>query len=82
MNDHLTVIFVALFLDVSSRISISRRYENVADRKDSCNVVPFFYPHSVVIQHFLVGTVYQTVYFLEFQSISYIMLNKNNYPIQ
>jgi len=34
MNEHLTVIFVALFLDVSSRISISRRYENVADRKD------------------------------------------------
>jgi len=33
-------------------------------KKISCNVAPFFYHHSVVIQHLVSDIVYQTGYFL------------------
>jgi hypothetical protein len=38
-------------------------WQNSSEEKISCNVAPFFYHHSVVIQHFVSDTLYQTCYF-------------------
>jgi hypothetical protein len=45
----------------------------------SCNVVPFFYHHSVVIQHLVSDTLYQTGCFLQFQWKTYLMFDNNWY---
>jgi hypothetical protein len=45
----------------------------------SCNVAPFFYHHSVVIQHLVSDTLYQTCDFRQFQRKTYIMLDKTSY---
>jgi hypothetical protein len=44
----------------------------------SCNVAPFFYQHSVVIQHLVSDALYQTGYFPLYQRKTDIMLDK--YP--
>jgi len=43
----------------------------------SCNVVPFFYHYSVVIQHLVSDTLYQTGDFRQFQRKTCIMLDKH-----
>ena len=70
---HVTV-FCLTFHDMISWQSSSA--ENV-----SCNVTPFFYHHSVVIQHFVSDTVslYQTGDFRKFQRKTYLMLDKSLY---
>ena len=39
-------------------------WQNSLAEKILCNVAPFFYHHSVVIQHLVSDTLYQTSYFL------------------
>ena len=47
----------------------------------SCNVAPFFYDHSVVMQHLVSETLYQTGNFRQFQRKTYIMLDKYAYCV-
>jgi hypothetical protein len=64
------------------RIPMIWRHDKVVQQraeKISRNVTPFFYHHSVVIQHLLSDTLYQTGYFLQFQRKTYIMLDR--YPL-
>jgi hypothetical protein len=51
-------------------------YQSSSAENVSCNVAPFFYHHSVVIQHLVSDTLYHTCYFRSIQRKTYIMLDK------
>jgi hypothetical protein len=59
----------------ATKLRISMICQNSSAAKISCNFAPFFYHHSVVIQHIVSDTLYQTSYFLYIQRKVYKMLD-------
>ena len=62
-------------------VSVADTDTSFPTEKISCNVTPFFYHHSVVIQHLVSNTLYQTGNFLWFQRKTYIMCDKYLYSM-
>jgi hypothetical protein len=55
----LTLLTLTCFIPHSNDMT---SWQNSSAEKISCNVAPFFYHHSVVIQHLVSDTLYQTGY--------------------
>jgi hypothetical protein len=79
-------LFFRSFANVTLQCFVSHSNDMISWQSSSaenvsCNVTPFFYHHSVVIQHFVSDTVslYQTGDFRKFQRKTYLMLDKSLY---